>query len=123
MSVHRVCPPLDQRGFTLLEAMIGLAILAGVIMTVLTTLNYNLRVASYDMDLVTATILGKELGEQSSFSRSIKDGQGTFPEPYSKFSWSLHKERTKIAGLERIRIEVSWEKDRNVTFVSFIREK
>ncbi len=123
MSGRRLCPPLDQKGFTLLEAMIGLAILSGVIMTVLTTLNYNLRVASYDMDLVTATVLGKELAEQGSISKTVKDGQGAFPEPFSKFSWSLYKEQTEITGLERVKIKISWEKDKNVSFVSFRRGK
>ena len=49
-----------DEGFTLLEVMIALAVLAGVVVTVLSTLNYHLGVASRSSDLVTASILGKK---------------------------------------------------------------
>ena len=111
-----------QKGFTLLETMIGLAILSGVIVTVLASLNYNLGVTSYDMDLVSATILGKELAEKSSLDASVQDGRGPFAEPFSRFSWSLDKEQTRITGLERITIKVSWGEGKDVTFFSFKRK-
>src|SRR4030067_2351799 len=99
MPLRRVFPLSGQKGFTLLETMIGLAILSGVIVTVLTSLNYNLGVSSYDMDLVSATILGKELAEQSSLDASVSARRGAFAEPFSSFSWSLDKKPTMLPGL------------------------
>ena len=122
MSLRRIFSLSGQKGFTLLETMIGLAILSGVIVTVLTSLNYNLGVSSYDMDLVSATILGKELAEQSSLDASVSDGRGAFAEPFSRFSWSLDKEQTMITGLERVTIKVWWDEDKDVTFFSFKRK-
>lgn len=114
---------LDEAGFTLLEAMIALAILSGVVVTVLVSLNYNLGVASYDRDLVAATLLGKELAEESSLSGSAGDSKGAFTGPFSKFSWTVHTDKTGIEGLKRIEIKIAWDRDKNVTFASFMREK
>jgi len=122
MTLRKKLSLSRQAGFTLLETMIGLAILAGVIVTVLASLNYNLGVSSYDMDVVSATILGKELAEQSSLDAQVQDGRGDFKEPFSRFSWSLDKEQTKLPGLERITIKVSWDEDKDVTFFSFKRK-
>jgi len=111
-----------QNGFSLLETMIGLAILAGVIVTVLASLNYNLGVSSYDMDLVSATMLGRELAEQSSLDKSVTDGRGTFTGPLSKFSWTVNNEPTGFSDLERVTVKVLWDKDKDVTFLSFKRK-
>ncbi len=123
MSRPRPRAGLGRNGFTLLEVMIGLAILSGVIITVITSINYSLGTASYDRDLVAATVLGKDLAEQISLSGTAQDGEGTFPAPFARFSWSLEQEHTEVQGLERVKIKVSWEKDNDVTFVSFLRRK
>ena len=122
LPLRRILSLSGQAGFTLLETMIGLAILSGVIVTVLASLNYNLGVSSYDMDLVSATILGKELAEKSSLDASVPDGRGQFAGPFSRFSWSLDKEQTMLPGLDRLTIKVLWDEDRDVTFFSFKRK-
>jgi len=122
ITLRKMFAQSREKGFTLLETMIGLAILSGVIVTVLASLNYNLGVSSYDMDLVSATVLGRELAEQSSLDPAVTTGRGAFAEPFSRFSWSVDKEKTMLAGLERVTIKVSWDKDRDVTFTSFKRK-
>lgn len=113
---------LKEKGFTLLEVMIALAILSGVLVAVLGSLNYNMGVASGDTDLVMATVIGKELSEESSLAATVQDSEGVMTGPFSKFAWSLHKSDTEIQGLKRVDIKITWDKDRNVTFVSFRRE-
>ncbi len=114
---------LGEAGFTLLESMIALAILSGVVVAVLSSLNYNLGVAAYDMDLVTATVLGKELAEKSALTERTFDSTGKFTGPFSKFSWSVTTGGTEIEGLKRVDIKISWDRDKNVTFASFKRER
>jgi len=114
---------LDEKGFTLLEAMIALAILSGVVVTVLVSLNYNLGVAAYDRDLVTAAVLGKEMAEEVSLFAPAADSKGEFTGPFSRFSWSVHTGGTGIKGLKTVNINISWDKDKNVTFASFKREE
>ena len=108
-------------GFTLLESMIALALLSGVVVAVLVSLNYNLGVAAYDIDVVTATVLGHELAEQSAISPVTSDSKGEFTGPFSKFSWSVSTGGTGIEGLKKVSIKISWDRDKNVTFASFKR--
>jgi len=110
-----------DQGFTLLESMIALAILSGVVVTVLVSLNYNLGVAEYDRDLVTATVLGKELTEKSALEDRTEDSKGGFEEPFSKFSWTVLTGGTGIEGLKRVTVKISWDRDKDVTFASFKR--
>lgn len=123
MFRRKVYGLLDEKGFTLLESMIALAILSGVVVAVLVSLNYNLGVAAYDRDLVAATVLGKEIAEESSLFAMAADSKGVFTGPFSKFSWSVHTGATEIEGLKRVNIKISWDSDKNVTFASFKREK
>ncbi len=46
-------------GFTLLEVMIALAIMAGVILTVISSFNYHLSVVNRDRDETIAVILAR----------------------------------------------------------------
>ena len=115
--------PVGEAGFTFLESMIALAILSGVVVAVLGSLNYNLGVAAYDMDLVTATVLGHELAEESALSARTFDSEGEFTGPFSKFSWSVTTGSAGIEGLKRVNVKISWDRDKNVTFASFKRER
>ena len=122
MSEGHMRGTLNEKGFTLLEVMIALAILAGVLVAVLGSLNYNMGVASGDTDLVMATVIGKELSEESSLAATVQDSEGVLTGAFSKFSWSLRKSDTEIQGLKRVDIKITWDKDRSVAFVSFRRE-
>ena len=58
-----------MRGFTLLEIMIALAIMAGVILTVITSFNYHLSVVSRDKEETIAVLLaGQNLKSQISWN-------------------------------------------------------
>lgn len=109
----------NESGFTLLEVMIGLAILAGVIFTVLTGLNYNLGVASYNKDLVLAATLGREKAEEVSLSGIPADLKGEFQGPLKRFSWKIAPADTEVPGLKRLNITVSWDRDKSVEFGSY----
>lgn len=114
---------LDEKGFTLLESMIALAILSGVVVAVLASLNYNLGVAAYDKDLVTAAVLGKEMAEEVSLFTPATNSKGAFTGPFSRFSWSVHTGGTGIEGLKTVNIRIFWDRDKDVTFASYKREE
>jgi general secretion pathway protein I len=61
------------RGFTLLEVMVALAIMAGVILTVLGSINYHLDSISAERDNTTLTILARnrlvELEQQGALQQ------------------------------------------------------
>ena len=68
-----------MRGFTLLEVVVALAIMAGVILTVLGSLNYHLDSIAAERDTTTLTLLARnrlvELEQQGGLQ---KKSEGTF---------------------------------------------
>lgn len=113
----------NEKGFTLLEVMIALAVLAGVVFTVLASLNYNLDVASYNRDVISATVLGRQKAEEVALYGVPNEDRGSFTGPFSRFSWAIRTEETEIQGLKRINLKVVWDNGKNVTFTSFLRKK
>lgn len=51
--------PAGTRGFTLLEVMIALAIMAGVVLTLLGAVNYHVGVISEERDSTAMTLLAR----------------------------------------------------------------
>jgi general secretion pathway protein I len=112
------------KGFTLLEVMISLAILSGVIVTVIASLNYHLSVLSYDIDLVTATIIGREKVELHAVTGLPKIRSGAAGErgtAHERFRWKVETHGTEVPGLVRVETEVKWDETPGVTFVTFSR--
>ncbi len=112
-----------EKGFTMLEVMICLAILAGVVVTVLVSLNHHLGLVSYNRDLVTAAILGREKAEETALHGLPVLRKGGFAGAEDRFSWRLDAEETDLKGLKRIDINVEWEGGRRVSFISYFQDK
>jgi general secretion pathway protein I len=106
-------------GFTLLEVMISLAILAGVVFTVLTSLTYHMGVVARGQDTVTASLLGREKAEEAALLGLPGKEAGVFAAPVEKFSWRLNTAETELPGLKRVDVIVEWEGKDGVSFVSY----
>jgi len=114
---------LKEGGFTLLEVMIALSIVAGVIITVLASLNYQLHIVNDSRDVVIATILGKKMAEKTAFLSPMEKKKGDFGAEFPQFLWELDLEDTQFKTLKRMNIKVLWGKGRNVSIVSYKIEK
>src|SRR3990172_12704478 len=113
----------SEGGFTLLEVMIALSIVAGVIITVLVSLNYQLHIVNDSRDVVIATILGKKMAEKTAFLSPMEKKKGDFGAEFPQFLWELDLEDTQFKTLKRMNIKVLWGKGRNVSIVSYKIEK
>lgn len=107
-----------QGGFTLLEVLIALAILAGVVVTALSAVNYNLSVIDKDNEVITAALLGRLKAEELALSRASWTGEGRFPEPDSEYGWKAHEEDLPGFTIKRVYLSVSRGKGSGVSFVS-----
>ena len=122
-SKVRIKPPHSDRGFTLLEVMIALSIVAGVIITVLASLNYQLHIVNDSRDVVIATILGKKMAEKTALLSPMEKSKGDFGAEFPQFLWELDLEDTQFKTLKRMNIKVLWGKGRDVSIVSYKIEK
>lgn len=98
-----------MRGFTLLEVMIALAIVAGVLLTVITTLNYHLSIVGQDAEETTAVLVGRAKLDDPDFPK-LTENQGSFAPDHPELTWK--REITPVPdlqGLNRVSLTVSWD--------------
>ncbi len=77
----------DLRGFTLLEVMVAIAIIGGLLVTVLCTLNYHLDVAARHETITVATNLAEDLYRETEKKPEAKKGK--FSDPYEDYSYEV----------------------------------
>ncbi len=113
-----------MKGFTLLEVMIALAIMAGVILTVISSFNYHLSVVSRDREETIAVLLARAKLDDPNFKPG-EAGKGTFAPDWPGFTWETvitQAESPDAAGLlNQLTLTVSWNEDRRkLTLVKYL---
>jgi len=106
------------RGFTLLEVMIALAIMAGVVLTVISSFNYHLSVVDRDREETVAVLLARAKIE------SFKPGDtknGTFAPDRPDISWEAAVNPSDYPGVSRMTLTVSWDAGRRkISLVKYL---
>lgn len=115
--IHDRC---GGRGFTLLEVMISLAIVAGLLVTLIYTLNYHLGIANRQVIITTATLLAKE--KMYEIQDNPDTGKGLFKEPYADYSYETSARDSGFPGMTEIAVVVRNGKE-NVTLSRLIEKK
>ena len=111
--------PFARRGFTLLEIMIALAIIGGLLITLLYSLNYHLGIAERQETLTIATMLAKnKLHEIEASPAATK---GDFPDPYGAYHYTTEIKSSPYPGISEILVTVVNGKE-NVKFSEFIEK-
>jgi len=105
------------RGFTLLEVMISLAIVGGLLVTLVHTLNYQLGIVERQETITTATLLAKEKLIEAEDTRT--GGKGRFEEPYPAYTYEVQVKESPYFGISEIVVKVSSEKE-EVTLNEFV---
>jgi prepilin-type N-terminal cleavage/methylation domain-containing protein len=100
---------MNRNGFTLFEVMISLAIVGGLLMTLIYTLNYHLGIAERQVTVTTLTNLAKE--KIYEMERNPQVSEGNFPEPNVDVSYETFIEDSAFPGMEEIRVVVKKEKE------------
>ncbi len=115
-------------GFTLLEVMIALAIVAIALVTLLGLSNRTVLVHDRIQKLTRATLLAQQLmAEQEVQVVGVGTGgeerEGTFEEPFADFSWRIYYENTMLPQVRQIHVQVRWGREQHneqVELISFV---
>jgi general secretion pathway protein I len=115
-------------GFTLLEVMIALAIVAIALVTLLGLSNRTVLVHERIQKLTRATLLAQQLmSEQEVQVVGVgavdEEQEGVFEEPFAEFSWRIYYEDTMIPQVRQIHVQVSWgqaQSNQQVELISFV---
>lgn len=91
-------------GFTLLEVMVALAVMAGVILTLLGSVNFHLGIIAGERDSTALTLLARnrmeELGDNPA------KGEGTFAPAHPELSWQADLLPSDLPGLQKLVVKV-----------------
>lgn len=119
-------PNSSTGGFTLLEVMVALLIIATSFIVLLHSRNQSVLAADYARRMTIATLLATEkMGEmeQGELSNTGED-IGNFGEDYPEFMWKTAISDTPYEQVREVRVEVSWGEGkgrRNVELVNYIK--
>jgi len=105
-------------GFTLLEVLIALAILSGVVVTVLTVLNTHLAASMRLSGRVEAMTVAAEKIERVRLDGGVPTGREDEP-GYAV----TYTEEEAEAGLAKVCVEVSWGVDEQVGLCAYVPRK
>ena len=97
-----------KTGFTLLEVMIAMAILAIALVAVFQMQSQSISMASESRFMTTASLLAqsKMAGIEAKTSLANQNQKGDFAPDYPEYAWTIQVTDTQIAKLKRIEVNV-----------------
>lgn len=107
-----------MKGFTLLEIMIALAIMAGVILTVITSFNYHLSVVSRDREETIAVLLARAKLEEPGFT-DLQEKEGDFAPAHPEIKWQAETVDTDLPLLQKLIFTVNWGAKGSLSLVKY----
>lgn len=100
--------------------MIAIAIVGGLLVTLIYTLNYHLGIAERQEFLTVASLLARE--KMGEMEKKPESKQGDFPAPYSNYHFVTQLKESPFPDMSQISVVVSDGKD-NVKLVELIQNQ
>ena len=121
MDIHRS----DQRGFTLLEVLAALSVLALGMVILLQTDALNINRTLHASRLMEATLLAQEKMDEV-FSRGEEvTGAGTTQGTENIFSWTRTVATSQYPGVSEVMLSIDWSegsRKRSYSVIAFLPE-
>ena len=117
------------RGFTLLEVLISLLIIAIVLITCLRAQNQSIRLYHLSRDMTIATILARqkmgeiELAVKLGEFPELGEDEGDFEDTFPGFSWQKSVSTTPFEEARRVALSIIWKegiRERRVDVIAYI---
>lgn len=110
---------MKAAGFTLLEVMVSLAIMAGVILTVLGSVNYHIGIISNERDSTALTLLAR--ARLAELELAPVKGEGTFAPAHPELTWKSDLLPADLPLLQKLVVRVRRGSDgREVVLVQYL---
>lgn len=108
-----------MRGFTLLEVMIALAIMAVVVLSLLGSVNYHVGVIADERDSTAMTLLARS--RMAEIEQAPAKGEGTFAPSHPDLKWKAELLPATLPGLQQLVVTVQRTGDgREVALVRYV---
>lgn len=112
-----------ERGFTLLEVMIALAIISIALVALLGLTNRSILVHGHLQRITQATMLAQHKMAEVVDTEELNTEEGRFDEPFELYSWRVEYGDTPISSVTMVSVTVGWGEESDseaVTLDSFI---
>lgn len=118
----------NEQGFTLLEVMIALAIVAIALVSLLSLSNRSISVQERVQRETQATLLAQHIMSREEVlatgrSSGWQDQEEWFEEPFAEYRWQVSYQDTIIPQVKQVTVAVIWgavEQNEQVSLVSFL---
>ena len=111
---------MQKSGFTLIEVMISLAIVGGLLITLIFTLSYNLGITDRQFTVTNITNLAK--AKIDELELNPQETKGRFPEPYDMLNYETKVNDSSFSGMSEIIVVVGDGKE-SITLSELIRKQ
>ncbi|NOY14029.1 MAG: type II secretion system minor pseudopilin GspI [Deltaproteobacteria bacterium] len=125
-----MCTRRCNKGFSLLEVMIALAIVSIALVTLLGLSNRTIQVQERVQKLTRATLLAQQLMSeqelQSPAQQNWETREDVFAAPFEEFRWQISYQDTLFNKVKQVTVTVLWgaaEKNEMVELVSFLPQE
>ena len=92
-------------GFTLIEILIALAIVGGLLITLIYTLNYHLGLVERQETVTVATFLAKD--KLDDIEGDPENSKGYFEAPYEEYAYEISVKESQYPGISEIIVSVN----------------
>ena len=95
--------------------MVALAIMAGVILTVISSVNYHLSLTTRNNEESIAVLLARSKLEELEFSDKqelLQGKEGTFAPGWPDYSWKAEITPSPVPVFKTLTVTVTWESQR-----------
>lgn len=120
----------SEKGFSLLEVMVAVMLVAVALVAMLSLSNRSIGVNGHLQRVTQATLLAQQvmtrLESEPGMRQTLLLGQDhSFDEPFEQFRWNALFEETPIPGIKGVTVTVLWgrlERNEAVELSSFLPE-
>ena len=114
-----------KKGFTLLEVMIALAVVAIALTALLSLANRTIMVQGEQRNLTQATLLAEgKMSEYETMHGLGRDGevaaQGFFEPPFARYRWNISFQDTVLPQVMQVTVTVLWGEEKKIEKVDLI---
>jgi general secretion pathway protein I len=99
----------DEKGFTLLEVLVALAIISGLLITLIYTVNYQLGIVERQETVTVATLLAKSA--LTELEKKPESKMGKFEAPYDAYTYETAVKDSPYPGVNEITVIVTAGKE------------